>query len=78
MKAASDLKDRVLEFSRTYFGEAERGEGLMGRTWSASTDGRPGDKPRWQGVEPVSDFGFAAWGGWPGRGIPELASPLAD
>jgi len=78
MKAPSDLKDRVLEFSRTYFGEAERGEGLMGRTWSGSTDSRPGDKPRWEAVSTVSNPPFAPWGDWPVRGIPELASPLAD
>ncbi len=62
MNAASDSKDRVLEFSRTYFGEAERGEGLMGHTWSASTDSRPGDKPRWEGVSPISGATSAAWG----------------
>ena len=78
MKAASDLSERVLEFSRTYFGEAERGEGLMGRTWSGSTDSRPRYKPRWEGVSPISGVASAAWDGWPGRGIPELASPLAD
>ena len=78
MKTASDLKDRVLEFSRTYFGEAERGQGLMGPTWSGSTDSRAGDKPGWEGVSPAPDVSFAAWGGWPSRGIPELASPLAD
>ena len=78
MKAASDLRERVLEFSRAYFGEAERGEGFMGQTWSGSTDSRPGTEPRWEGVSPVSNLPFAAWGGWPGRGIPELASPLAD
>ena len=78
MKAAIDLKDRVLEFSQTYFGEPERGEGLMGHTWSATRDSRPGDRPRWEAVSPASNASFAAWGGWPGRGIPELASPLAD
>ncbi len=78
MKAASDLSERVLEFSRTYFGEGERGEGFMGHAWSGSTDSRPGTKPRREAVSPVSDVPFAAWGGWPGRGIPELASPLAD
>ena len=78
MKAASDLKDTVLEFSQTYFGEPERGEGFMGHTKSASTDSRSGDKRRREGVSPPSDVAFAAWGGWPNRGIPELASPLAD
>ena len=78
MNAASDLKDRVLEFSRTYFAEAERGEGFMGHTWSASTDSRPGGNRRREAVSTVSNPPFAAWGGWPGRGIPELASPLAD
>ena len=78
MKAASDLKDRVLEFSGAYFREAERGEGFMEHTWSASTDSGPGGKPRSEAVSRASDVSFAAWGGWPGRGIPELASPLAD
>ena len=78
MKAASDLSDRVLEFSRAYCGEGERGEGFMGHTWSGSTDSGLGTKPRSEAVLPVSDLPFAARGGWPGRGIPELASPLAD
>lgn len=78
MNGTSDLKDRVLESSRTYFGEAERGEGLMGRTWSGSAESRPRYKPRWEGVSPISGVASAAWDGWPGRGIPELASPLAD
>ena len=76
--AASELKSKVLEFSRGYFAEPDRGEGFMGHTWSASTDSKPGDKPRWEPVSPVSNVSFAAWGGWPGRGIPELASPLSD
>ena len=78
MKAASDLSDRVLEFSRAYCGEGERGEGFMGHTWSASTASRPATKPRREAVSPASNLPFAAWGGWSGRGIPELASPLAD
>ena len=78
MKAATDLRERVLEFSRAYSGEADRGEGFTGRTWSGSTDSRLGTKPRWEAVSPVSNLPFAAWGGWPARGIPELASPLAD
>jgi hypothetical protein len=78
MKAASHLSDRVLDFSRACFGEAERGEGLMGHTWTGSTDSRPETEPRWEAVSPVSSLPFAARGGWPGRGIPELASPLAD
>jgi hypothetical protein len=78
MKAANDLSERLLEFSQPYFGDVERGEGLMGRTWSGSTDGSPGTKPRREAVSPVTNLPFAAWGGSPGRGIPELASPLAD
>ena len=78
MRAASDLEETVLEFSRAYFGEPERGKGFMGHTWSASTDSRPGDRPRWEAVSPTSKVSFAPWGGWPDRGIPELASPLAD
>ncbi len=78
MKAANDLKDRVLEFSRSYFGEAERGGGFVGHTWSASTDSRPGTEPLREPASPVSNVSFATWHGWPGRGIPELASPLAD
>jgi hypothetical protein len=78
MKAASDLKNRVLEFSHGYFGEPERGNGFVSGTWSASTDSKAGNKPRWEAVSPVSNVPFAAWGGWPGRGIPELASPLSD
>jgi hypothetical protein len=78
MKTATDLRESVLDFSRAYFGGAERGEGLMGHTWSGSTDSGLGTKPRSEAVSPVLDLPFAAWGGWPGRGIPELASPLAD
>jgi hypothetical protein len=78
MKASMDLSERVLEFSRTYFGEGERGEGFIGHTWSASTDSRLGTKPRREAVASVSNVPFGAWGGWPDRGIPELASPLAD
>ncbi len=78
MKAASDLKDSVMEFSRGYFGEAEPSEEFMGHTWSGNTESRPGGKPRWEAASPASNFPFAAWGGWLGRGIPELASPLAD
>ena len=78
MKAASDLTEGVLDFSRADFREAERDEGFMGHTWSGSTDSRPGTKPCRSAVSPVSNVPFAAWGGWPGRGIPELASPLAD
>jgi len=78
MKAANHLKDTVLEFSQTYFGEPEPGEGFVGHTRPANADRRPGDKRRREGVSPPSDVAFAAWGGWPNRGIPELASPLAD
>ena len=76
MKAASDLSE--FEFSRAHSGEAERGEGFMGRTCSGNPDSRSGDKLRWGGVGPVSNIPFAAWESWSGRGIPELASPLAD
>jgi hypothetical protein len=78
MKPTSDLSEGVLGFSRAYFGEAERGEGFIGQTWTGTTDSRPGTEPGCAAVSPVSNVPFAAWGGWPGRGIPELASPLAD
>ena len=78
MKAANDLKESVLEFSRAYFGEAERGEGFMGHTRSTGTDSRPESKLWREAVSPVSSFPIAAWGGWRSRGIPELASPLSD
>ena len=76
MKAASDLS--VLEFSPAHSGGAERGEGFIGRTWPGNPDSSPGGKLRWGGVGPVSNIPFAAWENWSGRGIPELASPLAD
>ena len=78
MKVASDQSETVLEFSRAYFGEAERGEGFLRQTWTGSTDTRRVTEPRWKAVSPVSNGPIVAWGGWPGRGIPELASPLAD
>jgi len=78
MKAASNPIDRVLEFSRIYFGEADQGEGFMVHTWSGNTDSRPGTKPRREADSPVSNGPFAAWGEWPSRGIAEFASPLAD
>ena len=78
MRAASDLKDTVLEFSRGGFGQAERGDEFTGHTWSGNTDSRPEDRPRWEAVSPVSKVLFGAWDRWPARGIPELASPLAD
>ena len=78
MKAASALSERGLEFPRAYFGEGERGEGFIGHTWAASIDRRPATKPRREAVSPLLNLPFAASGGWPGRGIAELASPLAD
>ena len=76
MKAASDLS--VWEFSGTHSGEAERAEGFIGRTWPGNPDSSPGHKLRWGGVGPVSNIASPAWENWSGRGIPELASPLAD
>ena len=79
MRAASDLKNKVLKFSRGSFREPERGDGFTRRTLSASTDSRHGTEPGPETVSSVSDLPFvAAWGGWPSRGIPELASPLSD
>jgi len=78
MKAATDLGERAWEFSRADFGEAERGVGLIRRTSSETTDSRLGTKPRQEAVSPASNLTFGAWGGWPDRGIPELASPLSD
>jgi len=78
MEPGSDLSERVLEFSRAYFGKGELGEGFIGNTWSGSTDSRAGTKPHREAVSPVSNLPFASRGGWPHRGIPELASPLAD
>jgi hypothetical protein len=56
----------------------EPGEGLTGHSRSGSTQSELGTKPRQKAVSPVLNLPFGAWGGWPGRGIPELASPLAD
>ena len=78
MKASRDLSERVLEFSRTCFGEVEQGEGTMGHTWTGSTNSSPTTKARGETISPVSNVPVGAWGGWPNRGIPELASPLAD
>ena len=78
MKAAGELSERVLEFSRAYFGEAKRGEEIMGDTWTSSAESSFGTEPRREPASPASKVPFAAWGGWADRGIPELASPLAD
>ncbi|HOC57626.1 MAG TPA: hypothetical protein PKI20_18555 [Verrucomicrobiota bacterium] len=72
------LKENVLDFSHASVGEAERGEGFMRQTWTGSGDGRSGTEPRREAVSPIPDLPFAAWSGWLARGIPELASPLAD
>jgi hypothetical protein len=78
MKAASEPGDRVLEFPRARFGEATRGEDFLGGTWTGSTESRPAAEPRGEAASPGSKVPFAGWSGWVGRGIPELASPLAD
>ena len=78
MKAASERSETLLKSLRAHVGEAERRQEFIGHMWSASTESRPGAEPRWQAAPPVSTIPFAVWGGWARRGIPELASPLAD
>ena len=77
MRATTELKD-TMEFSRTHFEEPEGGAGLIGSALPASTDGRVWSWPAQAEGWPASGLAPATWGGWPGRGIPELASPLAD
>jgi len=72
------LKEKRLDSERAPVGKAERGKGVKGRNRTGSRDGRSGSEPRQEAVSPVPDLPFAAWSGWLARGIPELASPLAD
>jgi hypothetical protein len=77
MNATTNLTERVMEFSRNYFAEPEARERLISEAWSACREDWPARQTQAQRT-PVSDSGRVAAGqGWYGRGIPELASPLA-
>ena len=77
MNATTNLTERVLEFSRHYFAEREARERFASETGSAGGARWPAGQTQAQRT-PSGDGGRA--GGWQrlyGRGIPELASPLA-
>jgi hypothetical protein len=78
MKTVSDLSERVPVIPQAYFGEAQQAQGSMAHGWFGGKDSWDAAKSRGLAVSTVSRFTSAAWGDWPDRGIPELASPLAD
>ncbi len=78
MNTTTNLTQRVLEFSRHYFAEPEARGRLASEAWFASgtewTAGQTEPKRTHAG-----DAGrVVSWQGLYSRGIPELASPLAD
>ena len=77
MNATSDMKESMLEFSRTYFAEPESRVDKAGYAPGGSTDQSLGAK-MFPGSAPSGDrVQFQPWDAWLSRGIPELASPLA-
>ena len=78
MNATTNLTERVLEFSRNYFAEPEARGRLVSETWSASGESWPAGQTPAQSTSTNDRGKVAAFQRWYDRGIPELASPLAD
>src|SRR5512136_2261290 len=77
MNATNDMKESMLEFSRTYFAEPESLGANAGYAPGGSTD-QPLRAQMFPGSAPSGDrVQFQSWDTWLNRGIPELASPLA-
>jgi len=77
MNATTNQTERVLEFPRNYLAQPEARGRLAFETWPAS--GRKWMAGQTQAQRtPTGDEGWVvAWQELSGRGIPELASPLA-
>jgi hypothetical protein len=78
MNAKNDMKESMLEFSRTFFEEPESLGANAGDAPGDSTDQRLGAKMFPGGASSGDRVQFQPWDAWLSRGIPELASPLAD
>ena len=78
MSAKKDLSESGMEFSRNYWCGPFLSERALEHPWSTRTKDRRDGGTLPQGRCLAGSVPRAAWQGWSDRGIPELASPLAD